>query len=596
MNKKSLIKVGIGAFVLLVLVLSVFFIFKTTQEAEGRGFCIGELNCHNADNNKSLCNSCSQCSFSFIMCSGRFDCSVWDGNESGCLGARPYCIWGGRRCMNSGSPDCKQVMPEERCEYMSYAGCQLEGRCMNNQGSCEACNNFEECNACSFAGCSWQGDNPPYWSNNTTSVPKIYSPQILSNFSIEWRDDHGVSTVLLESNFSGIPQNYTMNNSNGIYVFSSVLPAGIHYWKSYAEDTSNQWNSSDTWIFTIEKAPSEIALYLNGTRNNRTYRPGETAEIKCDLLVPETGFVYLYTTYPDNNMKLIAEENDPLILQQLLEVRGKFQWLCNWTGNQNYTSSSESWFTIVEIQDNFPVVTLDSPPNNHISNSQIINFTCTAYDDFQLVNVTLYGNFTGTWNANETNTTPQNKTPVTFQIRVAEGTYVWNCYACDNASQCSFAPSNYTLHVDTSLPVITFISPTPANNSYISIGNVTIAVNVTDMQSNISSCILEWQGVNESMNITRYDRWAICNATKVNLSQGTYTYRVYANDTGGNMNVSETRILHIDLTNPLVTLGIPVNNSFFSSRTINFSLKCADNMRLSTLQLWGNFTGTWHAN
>ncbi|MEM4702895.1 MAG: LamG-like jellyroll fold domain-containing protein [Candidatus Pacearchaeota archaeon] len=174
-------------------------------------------------------------------------------------------------------------------------------------------------------------------------------------------------------------------------------------------------------------------------------------------------------------------------------------------------------------------------------------------------------------------------------------TYSYYAMAVDRAGNMNKTETR-TVTIETSPPSIVFISPTPNNNSYISVNYTTIKVNVTDTQSNISSCILEWQNSNETMNITLYNKGAYCNATKTNLAQGTYTYKVYANDSAGNMNVSETRVLNIDLTNPVAYQGLPENGSMFTNRTISFSLKCTDNMQVNTLQLWGNFTGTWQAN
>jgi hypothetical protein len=119
-------------------------------------------------------------------------------------------------------------------------------------------------------------DNPPYWSNNQSNIIVVYSPVIQSYFNITWQDDFGISTAWFESNYSGGGANYSMNNITGdIYNYSAVLPAGTHYWKSYANDTANQWNSTDTWSFTINKSTTVLSLIaspswsvFNGTQTN----------------------------------------------------------------------------------------------------------------------------------------------------------------------------------------------------------------------------------------------------------------------------------------------------------------------------------------
>jgi len=102
------------------------------------------------------------------------------------------------------------------------------------------------------------------------STPLSYSSN-LSYFNATWNDSFPVSSVLLESNFSGISKNYTMQNVGGnVYQFIAVLPAGTFYWKSHANDSLGNMNSSQEQAFTIAKAENSIYLYLNGGADNLT--------------------------------------------------------------------------------------------------------------------------------------------------------------------------------------------------------------------------------------------------------------------------------------------------------------------------------------
>ena len=105
---------------------------------------------------------------------------------------------------------------------------------------------------------------PPIWSSNSTSIASTYSPTAISKFNITWTDNYAVSKAFLESNFSGTPANYSMANISGsVYNFNTTLPAGTFYWKSYANDTSNNWNTSDTWYFSINKTQPVLILSNN---------------------------------------------------------------------------------------------------------------------------------------------------------------------------------------------------------------------------------------------------------------------------------------------------------------------------------------------
>ena len=98
-------------------------------------------------------------------------------------------------------------------------------------------------------------------------------------------------------------------------------------------------------------------------------------------------------------------------------------------------------------------VTLNAPVDGYNSSSTTITFNCTATDDVKIENVTLYGNWAGSWAANETNSSSGlNNTPVIFTKTITDGNYKWNCYACDNSSNCAFAASNKTFTIDTTEP------------------------------------------------------------------------------------------------------------------------------------------------
>ncbi|MBW2982219.1 hypothetical protein KY343_05040 [Candidatus Woesearchaeota archaeon] len=183
-------------------------------------------------------------------------------------------------------------------------------------------------------------DNPPYWSNNQSNIAAAYSPITQSYFNITWQDDHGISNVWFESNYSGAPANYSMNlingnSTNGTYNYSSILPAGTHYWRSHANDTNNQFNQTDNWTFTINKAGTTVNLSLNGVENNLTitYPQTITAVYSTNIL---TAAMYR------NGSDVSLENNTPITL-----AAGYYNYTAINPGNQNYSSSSKTFFATV---------------------------------------------------------------------------------------------------------------------------------------------------------------------------------------------------------------------------------------------------------
>ncbi|KKN77132.1 hypothetical protein LCGC14_0363280 [marine sediment metagenome] len=95
----------------------------------------------------------------------------------------------------------------------------------------------------------------------------------------------------------------------------------------------------------------------------------------------------------------------------------------------------------------------------------------------------------------------------------------------------------FQLTVDNIAPRISYSSPTPDNGS-VKVGNL-ITINVSFTEAHLDTCTLEWNGVNESMTINSTDSY--CNITKATIDGTGYIYRVYANDTYGNINMTSIR-------------------------------------------------------
>ncbi len=107
--------------------------------------------------------------------------------------------------------------------------------------------------------------------------------------------------------------------------------------------------------------------------------------------------------------------------------------------------------------------------------------------------------------------------------------------------------------VDTTMPVINYIEPTPANGTEIGVNYINVTVSVTD-SGNISEVILNWNGKNSTMVNIAPMTWSLL---MTDLLNGEYTYKVYANDTNGNMGVSETRVVYITVPEYKYTLSLP---------------------------------------
>jgi len=246
-----------------------------------------------------------------------------------------------------------------------------------------------------------------------------------------------------------------------------------------------------------------------------------------------------------------------------------------------------------------PEIVLVSPENDNITYSSTVTFVCSANDsETALKNVTLYGNFSGSLENNETNSSPVNGSETTFTIGILDGYYIWFCRACDNISNCDMS-SGHGIYVSANAPVY---SSNLTNSTYA--GEAVLHSLYWQDNNTLSSYIFSFDNGNGTFtnetwqNFTGLTNWS--NVTKLVHSTvgSTIQWMVYANDSFGNLNVSlNYSYVTTDGINPVASQGTnPVDYYNDSDNSITFDMKCYDNVAVSWIQLWTNTTGTWHAN
>jgi hypothetical protein len=133
---------------------------------------------------------------------------------------------------------------------------------------------------------------------------------------------------------------------------------------------------------------------------------------------------------------------------------------------------------------------------------------------------------------------------------------------------------------------VTFVSPTPANSA--TLNQSWVYVNATLANGNASAAKLDWNGTNYTMSGSGTN-WYL---NKTNLSSGTYTYKVYANDSGTNVfDVSETRTvtLNTDQTPPIITIINPANTTYNTKSNLPLNYAATDNVAVD--KCWVSYDG-----
>ncbi|MBS3064411.1 MAG: hypothetical protein J4472_01235, partial [DPANN group archaeon] len=227
--------------------------------------------------------------------------------------------------------------------------------------------------------------------------------------------------------------------------------------------------------------------------------------------------------------------------------------------NLNYISANISYYQLTS--------SLVSPSNNSRINTNPVTFNCSATDTLGLSNITLYGNFTGSFIANKTNSATSTSNSTNFSLSLTDGTYSWNCLAVSSDNlRSTFASSNFTFTLDTALPNGTLLLPT--NNTYSNVSSNNLTANLTDNlgiknytlyiynNSNPSQLINQTTNINTIETITQQVVGIV-----VVLVDGVYRWFYSIFDWSGNQFATTNNTLTIDTIKPTINFTAPTETT-----------------------------------
>jgi len=114
---------------------------------------------------------------------------------------------------------------------------------------------------------------PPQYSNiqaPTGSFP--YDPSATYEFNITWKDNVQLDKVFLEldgtnytlektDEYLGFDSNYRVEHRANYSINFTGLEPGTHYYRWFANDTRDNWNSTMPFNFTLDSTPPAITVY-----------------------------------------------------------------------------------------------------------------------------------------------------------------------------------------------------------------------------------------------------------------------------------------------------------------------------------------------
>ena len=439
--------------------------------------------------------------------------------------------------------------------------------------------------------------HPTYFSNPTLNATLLNHTDWV-RFNVTATDNEGINYINATVKYpNGTLRNFTMahgigdmyyldfndTNTTGDYNITTVL----------AFDLQNNIDTQDygDLIFSVKLSypkPFDLISPVNDTVTGNlqpTFTWEQTIEPHFNnytlLLDKNESFSsvdYTYNTYAIDNTSLTADF--------ALDANSVYYWRVIAYDNYGASTNSTSDFKIT-TDTNYPNVTLNKPNNFYINSGYDILFNFTAYDLHGVDTCIVYGNFSGTWGPNETNSTITNNEPAYITTTVSsEGEYDWTVWCNDTSGNNEFAFENRTFTVDATGPIVNVVGPT--NNTYENESNtVDFTVSATDTYSDVANCKLY---INDTLE---YSKAPITEGVEFNFTRfvanGNYEWYVTCEDTNGFITTSYRYNITtdvIDVEGPLINLNYPEFNGFVGNKNVTFNYTPEDATGISNCTMY----------
>jgi hypothetical protein len=411
------------------------------------------------------------------------------------------------------------------------------------------------------------------WEETTTPDFKNYTIQITK-----------------DSSFNTIEETYFRAQITNTSIQINALDQNSNYYfRVLAYDLfDNVKISNNTLVYITDNTSPSISL-TNPTNNSFT-----TNSLTSFSFIPNDAntldecilYTYSFESWaPVNSTSFPIKSSENTLSTTISEGINLWNVQCfDLANNSAFATNNRT----VILDTTGPVITQISPINNSLINdTNIITFTAEAFDELSSVDsCSIYVNNT----LEETITDITDNVSFEFEVFLINNVYEW-FVECTDINGNSENSSSWILEVeslDNDPPVIAL--ETPVNNFYSNSSTITFSYTPNDA-TGIEWCALY---LNNSLaqNDSVVETFVSNNFTVFDLNETSYVWRVECLDNSSefNLGVSNNRSFTVDLTNPVVTLNNPLNNSLFNITEITFTYTPQDNF-LDYCELYTNESG-----
>jgi hypothetical protein len=384
-----------------------------------------------------------------------------------------------------------------------------------------------------------KGDTLPPILSNLNDFPDPQIPGGFVNITVDVIDDTAVDEVWVNITCpDGSSINIGMSKGAGDEWFHDAVYAdsGLYSYRVWANDTSNNWNSTGFGTFMIFDSFDPELSNLDATPNpqeNDGY-VNITVEVTDDVGVDE---VWVNVTYPDGssiNITMTQGIGDEWFYNSTYSDLGVYSFTvwANDTSN-NWNSTGPLIFTIVDTYGPELTNLIDTPDPQE--NGGYVNITVDVTDDVGVdgvwINITYPDS---SW----VNMSMENGIGDEWFYNASFldlGMYSYSVWARDTSSNWNTTGLGTFTIQDTDAPVLNNILDNPdpqENDGFVNISvDVTDDVGVNEVWINITYPDSSW--INVSMDEGAGDGWFYLTSYG---DLGVYSYTIWADDTSGNWN------------------------------------------------------------
>ncbi len=389
-----------------------------------------------------------------------------------------------------------------------------------------------------------------YYNPNTLDNGTYSQTHVFVNVTV---DDNNTDKVVLYWN--GAPEEISEQAEDTYWINKTSLADATYTFYVYANDTAAAYNQTPTRKVVIDT--TSPVLTIESPLN--TWYSGSSIDFNVSADENLSSCWFSLDNLPNASM---SEVNKTFYTNTSTVTQGNHNitFYCNDTVDNIGNSSVE--FS-VDTQE--PAIVLNTPEENNITDDPTIMFNCTAHDNLGIVNVSLYGDFSGTFQRIQTNYSGLNNTAYHFQSTLENGTFNWACEACDEVN-CNIT-DNRTITVDTVYPELQVDNP--ENNTAYNYQDIDL--NYTAVDDNRDKC---WYN-----NGTGNNELAGCaNITLNSYPEGNHQFTVYVNDTLDHTSSQDVSFT-VDITEPEVDIQLPTEGQKIEdTNDVKLNFTAVDNL------------------